>query len=151
SRLPRAVDPLERDEHALGLLRGLAAGRLAARRLRRRLAAPAAVAARASTVAAVVAGAGGLGRRLLGLLRALSLLALLAHLDHRRAVVVQAELPGTAAEALDREPRHLAADRAALLEPPEVVSAAGERAADGARVRRLGIVAVPALAAVHPL
>ena len=80
-----------------------------------------------------------------------SLLALLAHLDHRRAVVVQAELPGTAAEALDREPRHLAADRAALLEPPEVVAAAGERAADRARVRRLGVVAVPALAAVHPL
>ena len=43
------------------------------------------------------------------------------------------------------------ADRAALLEPPELVAAARQRAADLAGVGRLGVVAVPALAAVHPL
>ena len=48
----------------------------------------------------------GFGLALLGLfLRLLALGALLAHLDHRRAVVVEAELPGAAAEALDLQPR----------------------------------------------
>src|SRR5215208_6728294 len=129
------------------LLRALAARRLAARGLRRGLAAPApAVAARRRPVA----GSVGLGGRL-GLLRALSLLALGAHLDHRGAVVVQAELPRAAAEPLDRQTRHLAADRAALLEPPQVVAPAGQRAADGTRVGRVRVLPVPTLAAVHAL
>ena len=70
------------------------------------------------------------GRLLHRLLRRpgrLALGALLLHLHHRGALVVEAELPGPAAEGLDRQPRRLAADRAALLEPPEVVSAPGQR------------------------
>ena len=93
----------------------------------------------------LAAFAGLLGRRLrrlARLLRRLALGALLAHLDHRRAVVVEAQLPGTAAEALDRQPRALAADRAALLEPPELVAAARQRAAEVARVGDVGVVAV---------
>src|SRR5213079_2840596 len=81
----------------------------------------------------------------------LALLTLLSHLDHRRAVVVEAKLPGPSSEALHGQPRHLAADRATLLEPPELVAAPRQRPRDRARVRRVGIVALPALAAVHPL
>ena len=141
--LARAVDALERDEHAetldrlvrspnalIYLPRALDAGSLGARGLS----------------ATAWRGAGRFGRRWrsesagglsasadspflaasLASLALLALLALLAHLDHRRAVVVEAELPGPAAEALHRQPRHLAADRAALLEPPQLVAAARE-------------------------
>src|SRR4051794_32610829 len=128
-------------------LLGARARRLATRRLRRGLAAAASVAAGRRRVARAVRFRGGL----LGLLRALSLLALLTHLDHRRAVVVQAELPGAPAEALDRQPRHLAADRAALLESPKVVATARQRAADRTRIGGFGVVAIPALATVHAL
>ena len=48
------------------------------------------------------------------------------HLLHRLAVVVEAEVPGAAAEGHDFEPRRLAADRAAVLEP-EDVAALGQR------------------------
>src|SRR5436190_14989599 len=94
------------------LLRGLGTRRLAPRSLRRGLAAPAPAVAGGRRS---VAGAVGAGRGLAVLLRALSLLALLPHLDHRRAVVVQTELPGAPAEPLDRQPGHFPADRAALL------------------------------------
>src|SRR3954447_19987874 len=48
------------------------------------------------------------------------------HLLHRLAVVVEAEVPGPAAERLDLQPRRLAADRAAFLEF-EDVAALGQR------------------------
>ena len=76
-----------------------------------------------------------LGLALVGLLASLLPLgALLAHLDHRRAVVVEAELPGPAAEALDLQSRGLVADGAALLEPARPRSRA--RAAGGRSDRR---------------
>src|SRR5205085_5500144 len=67
------------------------------------------------------------------------------------ALVVEAELPGAAAEALNRQAGTLAADRAPFLQPPEVIAAAWERAADRAGIGRLGVVADPPFAAVHAL
>src|SRR3954453_10559039 len=65
------------------------------------------------------------------------------HLLHRLAVVVEAEVPGPAAEGLDFEARSAVADRAALLEP-EDVAALGQR--EGL-VTRVGVVEDPAAAA----
>src|SRR6202012_3870689 len=60
------------------------------------------------------------------------------HLLHRLAVVVQAEVPRTAAEGLHFQPRSLVADRAALLEP-EDVAALGQREGLVARFRIVGL------------
>src|SRR6202012_869254 len=69
------------------------------------------------------------------------------HLLHRLAVVVQAEVPRTAAEGLHFEPRGLIADRAALLEP-EDVAALRQREGLIARFRIVGLrVGFPAAAA----
>ncbi len=106
---------------------------------------------RLGVAVALLGGAVGLLHRLLGGAGGLALLALAAHLDHRRAVVVEAELPGAAAERLDLEPRRDVADRAAVLELPEVVAAPGQGAREAAGVGRVGVVAVPALAAAEPL
>src|SRR5205823_3286386 len=66
-----------------------------------------------------VAGRGGRG--LLRRAGGLALGALLAHLDHRGAVLVQAEVPRAAARE-HLEPRCYAADRAGLLEPDQVAA-----------------------------
>src|SRR5438093_1400974 len=68
-----------------------------------------------------------LGRLARGL-RRLALRSLALHLLHRGTVVVEAELPWSPTEALDGEPGRLAADRAAFLEPPQLVAPPGKRA-----------------------
>src|SRR6185437_772817 len=72
------------------------------------------------------------------------------HLLHRLAVVVQAEVPGAAAERLDFQPRRLVAYRAALLQP-EDVTALRQREGLVARFRVVGLrVGFPARAADEP-
>src|SRR5215467_12928982 len=56
------------------------------------------------------------------LFRSFALRPAFLHLLHRLAVVVQAEVPGAAAEGLDFEPRGLVADRAAFLEFEDVAA-----------------------------
>src|SRR5262249_28010285 len=85
-----------------------------------------------------------------GFFRRFALGAPFLHLLHRLAVVVQAEVPGAAAEGLDFQPRGLVADRAALLQP-EDVAALRQREGLVARFRIVGLrFGFPARAADEP-